>query len=234
MCLAISLPPSISPELSVYFDCLTQKVERTILDEKLTRDKEELIFQAAQHRFAAYGYSKVTMDEIAEDIGMAKASLYYYFPTKEAIFRSVIRHEQEEFLSRIKTVNEGTLSASQKFLEYIRLRMKLTEQLSNLSHFHSHGWNDVKSIFKDLFSEFLQQEHRQITHILQEGKKNHEFRLEHPQKTASMILHILQGLHLRFFRGYDHHAIVESDRVSYEQETLLFAETILHGFCSKS
>ena len=204
------------------------------MENTLTKDKEDLILQAAQLRFAGYGYSKVTMDEIAEDIGMAKASLYYYFPTKEAIFRSVIQHEQEEFLSRIKTIIEGALPVSQKFLEYIRLRIKLTEQLSNLSHFHKQGWNDVKPIFKDLFTEFLQQELRQITHILQEGKKNHEFRLDHPQKTASMILHILQGLHLRFFRGYDHQAIVESDRVCYEHETLLFAETILHGIVSKS
>ena len=220
-------------ELFVSFDCLTHIVERTIVDEKLTRDKEELILQAAQHRFAAYGYSKVTMDEIAEDIGMAKASLYYYFPTKETIFRSVVQHEQEEFLSHIQTVIEDKLSASQKFLEYIRLRIKLTEQLTNLSHFHKQGWSEVKPIFADLFTDFIQQELRQITHILQEGKKSNEFRLDHPQKIASMIMHILQGLHLRFFRGYEHQAINDSDRLTYEHDTLLFAETILHGISRK-
>ena len=199
------------------------------MDKKLSKDKEELILDAAQHRFAAYGYSKVTMDEIAEDIGMAKASLYYYFPTKEAIFRSVVQHEQEEFLSHIQTVLEDKLSASQKFLEYIRLRIKLTEQLNNLSPMHQQGWNEVRPIFKDLFAGFIQQELRRITQILHEGKKNNEFRFDHPQKIASMILHILQGLHLRFFRGYDQHAISESDRMTYEHETLLFAETILYG-----
>ena len=204
------------------------------MDEKLTREKEERILQAAQHRFAAYGYSKVTMDEIAEDIGMAKASLYYYFPTKDAIFRSVVQHEQKEFLSNMQKVIEDRRSASQKFLEYIRLRIKLTEQLNNLSHFHQQGWNEVKPIFKDLFADFIQQELRQITHILHEGKKNNEFRIEHPQKSASMILHVLQGLHLRFFRGYEHHAISEIDRAPYEHETFLFAETILHGIGGKS
>jgi TetR/AcrR family transcriptional regulator len=203
------------------------------VDEKLTRDKEELILRAAQHRFASYGYSKVTMDEIAEDIGMAKASLYYYFPTKEAIFRSVVQHEQEEFLSHIQTVLEDKLTASQKFLEYIRLRIKLTKQLNNLSPMHQQGWSEVKPIFKDLFTEFIQQELHRITHILQEGKKNNEFRLDHPQKIASMILHILQGLHLRFFRGYDQHTISEPDRITYEHDTLLFAETILHGIGKK-
>jgi TetR/AcrR family transcriptional regulator len=199
------------------------------VNEKLTRDKEELILQAAQHRFAAYGYSKVTMDEIAEDIGMAKASLYYYFPTKEIIFRSVVQHEQEEFLSRIQTVIEDKCSASKKYLEYIRLRIKLTEQLNNLTHFHKQGWSEVRPIFKDLFTDFIQKELRQVIHILQEGIKSNEFRLEHPQKTASMILHVLQGLHLRFFRGYDQHIIGETERQAYEQETLLFGEAILHG-----
>jgi TetR/AcrR family transcriptional regulator len=203
------------------------------VDEKLTTDKEKLILQAAQQRFAAYGYSKVTMDEIAEDIGLAKASLYYYFPTKESIFRSVIQHEQEEFLSHLQKVIEGKLSANQKFLEYIRLRISLTEQLTNLSQFHKQGWSDVRPIVKDLFTDFIQQELRQITIILHEGKKNNEFRFEHPQKIASMILHILQGLHLRFFRGYDQHALSESDRTTYEHETLLFAETILHGIARR-
>ena len=204
------------------------------MDEKLTRDKEELILQAAQHRFALYGYTKATMDEIAEDIGMAKASLYYYFPTKETIFRSVVQHEQAEFLSHIQTVIEDKFLASQKFLEYIRLRVKLTEQLNNLSPMHQQGWNEVRPIFKDIFADFIQQELRRITQILQEGKKNNEFQLDHPQKIALMILHILQGLHLRFFRGYEHQAINDTDRLTYEHDTLLFAETILQGLCRKS
>ncbi len=220
-------------ELFVSFDCLTDIVERTIVDEKLTRDKEKIILQAAQHRFAAYGYSKVTMDEIAEDIGMAKASLYYYFPTKETIFRSVVQHEQNKFLSQIQTVIEDNISAGQKFMEYIRLRIKLTEQLNNLSNIHQQGWSEVKPIFKDLFTYFIQQEQHRIVQILQEGKKKNEFRLDHPQKIASMILHIFQGLHLRFFRGYDQNAIGEADRISYAHDTLLFAEIILHGISKK-
>jgi TetR/AcrR family transcriptional regulator len=203
------------------------------VEEKLSRDKEDLILRAAQHRFAVYGYSKVTMDEIAEDIGMAKASLYYYFPTKETIFRSVIQHEQEEFLSRLQTVIETKLPAGQKFLEYIRLRIMLTEQLSNLTYIHKQGWSDLRPIYKDLFTEFIQKELRQLSQLLQEGKKNNEFRIEHPQKAAAMILHVLQGLHLKFFRGYDQHANGEADRDSYEHDALMFGETLLQGIGKK-
>jgi TetR/AcrR family transcriptional repressor of mexJK operon len=203
------------------------------VEEKLTQDKEELILQAAQHRFALYGYSKVTMDEIAEDIGMGKASLYYYFPTKEIIFRSVVQHEQEEFLSHLQTVIEDKLSAGQKLLEYVRLRIKLTEQLNNLTHFHKREWSEIRPSMKDLFTDFIQKENHQVVQILQEGKKSNEFQIDHPQKMAAMILHILQGLHLRFFRGYDQQTVSDSDRMAYEHETLLFAGTILQGISRK-
>lgn len=199
------------------------------MEEKLTRDKEGIILEAAQRRFATYGYSKVTMDEIAEDIGMAKASLYYYFPTKEAIFRSVVLHEQEEFLTQINSTIQQKHTASKKLLEYVRLRLQLTERLNNLSHIHQQAWHDVKPIFKDLFGTFVQHETSCVVHILQEGKKTGEFHIEHLQKTALMILHALQGLHLRFFRGYDQHAISESDRVTFEQETLCLVNTLLQG-----
>jgi TetR/AcrR family transcriptional repressor of mexJK operon len=204
------------------------------MEHSLSRDKEELILQAARRRFAAYSYSKVTMDEIAEDIGMAKASLYYYFPTKEAIFRSVVQHEQEEFLARAKEVFAHNGSADNKMIEYVQLRLKLTERLSNLSQIHQQAWHEVKPIFNELFKTFVQHELHYVTQILQEGRKSGEFRLEEPKKIASMILHVLQGLHLRFFRGYDQQAIDESDHELFEHETLLFVNTILYGICKKS
>jgi TetR/AcrR family transcriptional repressor of mexJK operon len=216
-------------EFVVLFDYFTNRVERTILDGKFTKDRVDIILRAAQRRFASFSYSKVTMDEVAEDIGMAKASLYYYFPTKEAIFRSVVQHEQAEFLRQANDTLRQKHSTDVKLLEYVRLRLKLAERLHNLSHIHQQGWHDIKPIFKDLFAAFVQQEVRCVTQILQEGKKNGEFHVEHPQKTALMIVHALQGLHMRFFRGYDQHETTESDCAMFEQEILHFVNIVLHG-----
>ena len=202
------------------------------LNEKLTRDKEDVILRSAQRRFASYGYSKVTMDEIAEDIGMAKASLYYYFPTKEAIFRSVVQHEQSEFLAEARSALDTQASASLKLLEYVRLRLKLIERLSAISHMHQQGSHDVKPIVKDLFATFLEHEIQCVAHVLQEGKKSGELHVEHPQKTALMILHVIQGLYIRFFRGFDQQTTAESDREKFEQEVIHFVNTVIYGIHS--
>ena len=41
------------------------------------------------------------MTEIAGDIGLSKASLYYYFSTKEELFKEVVKQEHKTFLTRV-------------------------------------------------------------------------------------------------------------------------------------
>ncbi len=65
-------------------------------------NKEQLILEAAQKRFGMYGIEKTSMREIADDLKLSKASLYYYFPDKESLYRAVIEKEQGEFIERIR------------------------------------------------------------------------------------------------------------------------------------
>jgi len=48
-------------------------------------DVREQILNAAEQRFAHYGYGKTTMAEIAGDIGMSVGNLYRFFKNKDAI-----------------------------------------------------------------------------------------------------------------------------------------------------
>jgi len=56
------------------------------------------IIEAAKKRFAKDGYSPTSMDDIARDVGITKASLYYFFKGKEEIFAAII----EEVIDQIK------------------------------------------------------------------------------------------------------------------------------------
>jgi TetR/AcrR family transcriptional repressor of mexJK operon len=94
------------------------------MSDEIAKDKENIILDAARKRFAHYGFSKVTMDEIASDVEMGKASLYYYFPTKEDLFRAVILQEQNELKKNIELILEKSVCASDKLQEIVELRMK--------------------------------------------------------------------------------------------------------------
>ena len=52
-----------------------------------TRDK---ILELAQEAIATRGYSSFSFREIATELGIKSASIHYYFPTKEALYRRVV------------------------------------------------------------------------------------------------------------------------------------------------
>ena len=54
-----------------------------------TSDKRESIIRAAHAQFRLYGYRKTSMEDIAGELGISRASLYSYFKNKDEIFRSV-------------------------------------------------------------------------------------------------------------------------------------------------
>jgi AcrR family transcriptional regulator len=53
-------------------------------------DTRDRILAAALDLFVAQGYEKTSLREIAEQVGVTKAALYYHFASKEEIFRTLM------------------------------------------------------------------------------------------------------------------------------------------------
>lgn len=55
-------------------------------------ENQTRILAAAEKVFAEAGFGGATMQLIADVAGLPKANLHYYFPTKEALYRAVVRN----------------------------------------------------------------------------------------------------------------------------------------------
>jgi len=69
---------------------------RQARDQKIRTENIEKILSGSEKVFAEKGYEGARMADLADASGLAKANLYYYFGTKEAIYQNVI----EELLAK--------------------------------------------------------------------------------------------------------------------------------------
>lgn len=195
----------------------------------LSKEKQTLILNAAQKRFAVYGLGKVTMDEIAADIGMGKASLYYYFPTKDHLFRSVIAREQMEFMERLQAVLRLDISAGEKLRRYTEQRLTYIKTLLNLQFLSFDSYFSPKPLIRDLFESFAAEEQKRLTEVIREGKRTGEFEVKSPEITATLLLHILQGLRLRMLKATQFSKVSDAESDTLAKETRLAVNVFLHG-----
>jgi len=191
--------------------------------------KENEILDAARNRFAHYGFSKVTMEEIASDVGMGKASLYYYFPTKEELFKSVINKEQNLFVEEIEKLFGRKITAENKLRNYVKKRLEYFHQLVNLSTLNVNTFADIKLMFKELFRDFELKELNLIQRILDEGKENGEFDAKLKSETTKTFLHLLQGLRLRIIKFIKDNRMEKENYDELREEMILFVEIFIKG-----
>lgn len=71
-------------------------------------ETEKKILDAAKKVFEAYGYTGARMQQIADEAEISKASLHYYFRSKEKLFDRIFDETMAEFLPMISTWEDDT------------------------------------------------------------------------------------------------------------------------------
>jgi len=62
------------------------------------------IAEAARQRFLRYGFSRVTTEEIARDLGISKKTLYQHYPTKRILLEAAIARMEHEIQEGIEAL----------------------------------------------------------------------------------------------------------------------------------
>jgi TetR/AcrR family transcriptional regulator len=189
----------------------------------------EAILESARRQFARYGFSKCTMEDIAADTGRGKASLYYYFPTKEAIFREILAREQADFKHLAQSTFDGHGTAAEKIRAYVEQRLGYFHQLTNLGKLGVQSFSGIRPIVADILDEFSRWELDALRAIIQTGKHCGEFSLDDPESTVSTLLHALHGLRLRALTAVGDTQLDPDTYHMLLRETRILVDLILRG-----
>ncbi len=88
------------------------------LREKQRQERQDLILQAAEQVYAEKGYRETSMDEIAARVGIATATIYSHFPSKEDLMvAAIFENKLQRVAQETKRIAEEPMKASDKLLK---------------------------------------------------------------------------------------------------------------------
>lgn len=157
--------------------------------------KRDSIIEAARKRFSHFGVAKTTMNEIADDLSISKASLYYYFPDKLNLYAAVLE----------KIISETSDNAA-TFLKEKDTEAALMAYMDSRFHFINKNYNileylqSVTTDSRELRTVFDEVRNRQIAildAIIRHGKERGELSVADVGKTVALFQDCLEGLHLK-------------------------------------
>jgi AcrR family transcriptional regulator len=137
-----------------------------LLEKQSEKTTKEKIFDAAIDLFAQKGFDAVSMQDIAQSVGIKKASLYYYFSSKDQILKEVLEYpiariglvapqgETEELINSLGA--EGFLTMSGGiFLNWMEdEKMHKVWRILCIELFHNEQIKKFFSNFKEMSSSF--------------------------------------------------------------------------------
>jgi len=148
-------------EISLILAGVNKELYGTVMgDEAATKDpvsktgrdeRRAAILQIAHDAFLAEGYAATSMSAIAARVGGSKATLYNYFPSKEDLFRAVVRERSDQiaglldqgrlqgggdFRTVLNKFGEGFLAMvlSDEFVKTYRVMMGEAARFPELGH----------------------------------------------------------------------------------------------------
>ena len=74
-----------------------------IREAPLDKSTRRIIAAARQH-FLAFGFHNVTMDDLAEELGMSKKTLYAHFPSKNALVEAMLLEKLRSVEEELETI----------------------------------------------------------------------------------------------------------------------------------
>jgi TetR/AcrR family transcriptional regulator, transcriptional repressor for nem operon len=156
------------------------------------------ILDVAQDLIQRTGVNAMSYADISKAVGIRKASIHYYFPTKEDLLANLLDRHNQEFRRLLEAIVTANETAGNKLYRYCSL---FTENLNSeeqdkacLCGILTAELKSLNPSIVDRITQFYQDNELYLKQILQAGLESGEFTFRGtPQTMAKLIFSLMEG-----------------------------------------
>ena len=162
--------------------------------EREKAQRREDILQAAREVFFERGIDHATIDEVAEQAGVGKGTLYLYFDSKDAILANLLLDGLDLLVNELAAAYapRESISASMRLLRLAQAYLKFFQNhppyLRLLLAFDRGGFKESTS--DELYAEMLSRSRRGfewLVRAFEQGKQDGTLVVHHPNRAAALM-----------------------------------------------
>ena len=188
-----------------------------LIDNKTSTDKISNLFKK-------YGIKSITMDDISNELGISKKTLYQQIADKNELIEMVIMTDYQYFKQRLEKIQREKTDA---VIQLIRINGVLYEFLSeysqvvnyDLQKYYAEIFEKAKNLYVDMFLSI-------IRNNLVKGKQEHVFRIELKEDIISKLL-------LSRIEQIPNSKIFRSEEFTSPEFVMEICQYHLHGIVNK-
>ncbi len=154
---------------------------------KEPEERKNEILDTAEMLFITKGYTKTTVNDILNAIGIAKGTFYYYYNSKEEVMEAVISRFVEAGVVKAKEIMVNpNLTVHEKFLTVLMAQkpdIKNKAQITKELHENENAQMHQKSI-----AETVLKLTPILTEIVEQGAQKGMFKTPCPKETVEFLL----------------------------------------------
>lgn len=189
-----------------------------------TPGRYEELLETALHLFRQKGYHATSMQDIADSMGLRKASLYHYIDAKEDLLVAIYRRTIAEYSERVRTISEGPGAAKQRLAEAIKAHLESIISHADMFAVYLNENRSLPPAHQEAVREASRDYRRRFEDIIRDGVEAGEFKSVDAHISALLILGACNWLPQWYSA---------SGKMSTEEITGLFTEVLLNGLVAK-
>ncbi|GAB3434838.1 TetR/AcrR family transcriptional regulator [Actinophytocola sediminis] len=155
------------------------------------------VLAGAGRVFTRLGYGQSTLEDVAAEVGISRATLYYYVGTKEELLVGLLHDPIETMRTRLEEVAAQPEPAPQRLASALREYVRTMAELPELFIFLSENVHQVMTGPEaDHIRDNADRYGRTLTSVIQSGARAGEFRTDIDPQTAVLgIIGMFNWMH---------------------------------------
>ena len=154
------------------------------------------ILHAARSVFATHGYARATVDEIAEVAGLAKGTIYLYFPSKQDLFLAALREGVEQLHAQARDGIAQAVTVQDKIRAFVNARLDYCGRNREFFRIYYTEFASVQvrsSNAQPEFQDLYEQQLRVLESVIEEGIASGEIRPLESAKVARLVYEVTRS-----------------------------------------